>query len=260
MFDWIYWQELFEGRAATLVIRRPPADDRLTDPERSRIGSSLGTFQLGEQSEGRTLQAFAESFAAQRGIPALPAVTALFIKEEQHHAAQLAEFMRANGIPLKRRNWTDSIFRRIRKLAGYEAAVTILVTAEMIGFVYYRALARATASPCLKTICREMCADEAIHLRYETQLLMTLRGERRPLARRMVEILHRTLLSVSARVVFHDHVRVLRHVGYTPRSFRRDCQTIYRMVMHSRTWHPRTRDPAEKLAAQGAFAANRAPP
>ena len=249
MFDWNYWQELFEARVSTLIIRRPPADDRLTEDERTRIGESLGTFQLGEQSEGRTLQAFAESFAAQRGIPALPAVTALFIKEEQHHAAQLAEFMRTNGIPLKQRNWTDSIFRRIRKLAGFEAAVTILVTAEMIGFVYYRALARATASPCLKTICREMCADEAVHLRYETQLLMTLRGERRPLARRMVEFLHRTLLSVSARVVFHDHRRVLRHVGYTPRTFRRDCEAIYRMVMHNQARRPRTPDPAEKLAA-----------
>ena len=88
-----------------------------------------------------------------------------------------------------------------------------------------------------------------MHLRYETQLLMTLRGARRPLARRVVEVLHRALLSVSARVVFHDHRRVLRHVGYTPRRFRRDCEAIYRMVMHNRTWHPRTRDPAEKLAA-----------
>ncbi|HET9473018.1 MAG TPA: ferritin-like domain-containing protein, partial [Steroidobacteraceae bacterium] len=181
--------------------------------------------------------------------PALPEVTALFIKEEQHHAAQLAEFMRANEIPLKQRSWTDSIFRVLRKLAGYEAAVTVLVAAEMIGFVYYRALARATASPGLKTICREMCADEAVHLRYETQLLMALRGERAPLVRRFVELLHRTLLSVSARVVFHDHRRVLRHVGYTPRSFCRDCGAIYRMVMHARNWQPKTRDPAKKLAA-----------
>jgi len=249
MFDWNYWLELFEERARNLVIRRPPPEDRLSDAERARIGNSLGTFQLGEQSEGRTLQSFAEDFAARRGIPQLPGVTALFIKEEQHHAAQLAEFMRANGIPLKRRNWTDSVFRRIRKLAGYEAAVTILVTAEMIGFVYYRALARATASPCLGRICREMCADEAIHLRYETQLLMTLRGQRAPLARRCVEFLHQTLLSVSARVVFHDHRRVLRHVGYTPASFRKDCIAIYRMVMSNHARRPRSRGPAEKLAA-----------
>ena len=249
MFDWNYWLELFEARARDLVIHRPAPADRLSDAERARIGASIGTFQLGEQSEGRTLQAFAAAFAAHRGIPALPAVTALFIKEEQHHAAQLAEFMRANDIPLKRRNWTDSVFRRIRKLAGYEVAVTILVTAEMIGFVYYRALARATDSPGLKTICRQMCTDEAVHLRYETQLLMTLRGERAPLARRLVEFLHRTLLSMSARVVFHDHRRVLRHVGYTPGSFRRDCEAVYRMVMSNHARRPRSRDQAGRLAA-----------
>lgn len=242
MFDWNYWLELFGERAYQLQIRRPAPEDRLTLEERERVGASLGTFQLGEQSEGRTLQAFAEKFAKRHGIPELPTVTALFIREEQHHAAQLREFMLANAIPLKEKNWTDSVFRRIRKLAGYEAAVTVLVTAEMIGFVYYRALARATESRHLMTICRQMCADESVHLRYETQLLMTLRGERGPIARRIVEALHRTLLSVSARVVYHDHKRVLAHVGYTARSFREDCEAIYRMVMHSRPYKPRVRD------------------
>jgi len=242
MFDWEYWLELFTARARTLSVRRPDPDDRLTREEAARIGSSLGTFQLGEQSEGRTLLAFAASFAARNALPALPAVTALFIREEQHHAAQLREFMLANRIPLKQKNWTDSIFRRLRKLAGYEAAVTVLVTAEMIGFVYYRALARATNSRCLRTICREMCADESVHLRYETQLLLTLRGERPPLVRRAVELAHRTLLTICARIVFHDHRSVLRHVGYDARAFRRDCQAIYRMVMRGGAYRPRSRD------------------
>lgn len=242
MFDWDYWLELFTTRARTLNIRRPDPGDRLTPAEAARIGPSLGTFQLGEQSEGRTLLAFAEAFAARNSLAALPAVTAFFIREEQHHAAQLREFMLANGIPLKQKSWTDSIFRRLRKLAGYEAAVTVLVTAEMIGFVYYRALARATDSRCLRTICREMCADESVHLRYETQLLLTLRGERNPLARRAVELAHRTLLTISARIVFHDHRAVLRHVGYDARTFRRDCQAIYRMVMRGGAYRPRSRD------------------
>ena len=249
MFDWDYWLEIFSTRAALLEIHRQAPGDWLSDEECERIADSIATFQLGEQSEGRTLLRFAQRFAARRNLPALPAVTALFIKEEQHHAAQLAEFMRVNGIPLKRRNWTDSVFRLLRRLAGFEAAVTILVTAEMIGFVYYRALARATSSACLKTICRSMCADESLHLRYETQLLMTLRGERGPMLRRFVETAHRTLLTVSARIVFHDHRRVLRHVGYDARSFQRDCQAIYRMVMRNGVYRPRQRDSAGRIAA-----------
>jgi len=244
MFDWNYWLELFGERAYQLVVRRPEASDRLTDAERELIADSIGTFQLGEQSEGRTLLAFAAAFARQHGIAVLPTVTALFIREEQHHAAQLREFMIANGISLKEKNWTDSVFRRLRKLAGFEAAVTVLVTAEMIGFVYYRALARATGSRHLKTICREMCADESVHLRYETQLLMTLRGHRGPLRRRLVERAHRMLLTTSALIVWCDHRRVLRHVGYTPRSFVRDCRAVFRMVMHNRAYRPRSRDTA----------------
>jgi hypothetical protein len=249
MFDWNYWLEIFTTRAAQLTMRHPERDDWLSDEECRRISGSIATFQLGEQSEGRTLLRFSEKFAARRGIPALPPVTALFIKEEQHHAAQLKVFMLANGIPLKQKSWTDSIFRVLRKLAGFEAAVTVLVTAEMIGFVYYRALARATDSRCLKAICRSMCADESVHLRYETQLLVTLRGKRGPVLRRLVERAHRVLLTCSALIVYFDHRGVLKHVGYNPTSFVRDCRAVYRMVMHNRTYRPRARDTAGNPAA-----------
>jgi hypothetical protein len=244
MFDGNYWFEIFSARAAHLITHRPQPDDWLSDEEHRRIARSIATFQLGEQSEGRTLLGFAEAFAARRNLAALPAVTALFIKEEQHHAAQLKTFMLANGIPLKERSWTDSIFRRLRKLAGFEAAVTVLVTAEMIGFVYYRALARATNSRCLKTICRTLCADEALHLRYESQLLSTLRGERGLWPRRSVELLHRMLLTVSACVVYHDHRRVLAFAGYDLRTFVRDCRATYRMVMRGAAHRPRARNAA----------------
>jgi hypothetical protein len=139
--------------------------------------------------------------------------------------------MLAHGLPLKDRNWTDSVFRHIRKLAGFEAAVTILVTAEMIGFVYYRALARATQCAYLTTICRQMCADEAVHLRYEAQLLRTLRGSRPAWRRAAVEWAHRAFLSVTARIVFREHRTVLRFAGHDPRSFRRDCLALYRTVL-----------------------------
>jgi hypothetical protein len=249
MFDWNYWLEIFTARASRLVVHRPERDDWLSDAEHRRIAASIATFQLGEQSEGRTLLKFSAEFAAARDLPALPAVTALFIKEEQHHAAQLKAYMLANGIPLKQRSWTDSIFRVLRKLAGFEAAVTVLVTAEMIGFVYYRALARATESRCLKTICRSMCADESLHLRYETQLLMTIRVQHGPLRRRFVAWLHRCLLTVSACVVFHDHRRVLRHAGYDLATFVRDCRATYRMVMRTGVYRPRLRDSAGKPAS-----------
>lgn len=231
MFDWGYWLELFEARVSRLTIAPPPPRGALTPTEHARIAASIATFQLGEQSEGRTLQMFAERFGARHGCPELPKVTALFIREEQHHAAQLRTFMESQGIPLKRRQWTDSVFRRMRKLAGFEAAVTILVTAEMIGFVYYRALARATDCAYLTTICRQMCADEAVHLRYEAQLLRTLRDARPAWLRALLERTHRAFVGITAGIVFRDHRAVLGHAGHDAASFRRDCLTLYRTVL-----------------------------
>ena len=231
MFDWGYWLELYEARVPRLTIAPPPGPGALTPEEHVRIAASIATFQLGEQSEGRTLQMFAERFGARHGCPDLGKVTALFIREEQHHAAQLRTFMVSQGIALKCRQWTDSVFRRIRKLAGFEAAVTILVTAEMIGFVYYRALARATRCAYLTSICRQMCADEAVHLRYEAQLLRTLRDSRPAWLRSLLERTHRVFLGITARIVFRDHRAVLEFAGHDAASFRRDCLALYRTVL-----------------------------
>jgi hypothetical protein len=231
MFDWKYWLVEFEARVPQLVVARVPHASALTCEERLRIGDSIGTFQLGEQSEGRTLLRFAHEFGERHGCPGLARVTELFIQEEQHHAAQLREFMLAHGIALKERNWTDSIFRQIRRVAGFETAVTILVSAEMIGFVYYRALARATQNACLRTICRQMCADEAIHLRYEAQLLRALRGARPRWLRALVTLAHRAILEIAARVVFREHRAVLAFAGHDAHSFVRDCRSLYRTVL-----------------------------
>jgi hypothetical protein len=152
--------------------------------------------------------------------------------------------MLAHGIALKERNWTYSIFRRFRRLVGFETAVTILVTAEMVGFVYYRALGRCTQNPYLRAICRQMCADEAIHLRYEAQLLRTLRGVRPRWLRVAVELAHRALLSVTARVVFREHRAVLEFAGHDARSFVKDCRSLYRTVLAA----PRVRACAEDLS------------
>jgi hypothetical protein len=100
---------------------------------------------------------------------------------------------------------------------------------NLVGFVYYRALERATQNPHLRTICRQMCADEAIHLRYEAQLLRTLRSPR--WLRALVTLAHRTLLATASRVVFREYRAVLAFAGHDARNFVRDCLSLYRTVL-----------------------------
>ena len=153
------WLNHFEYHAAR--PRQIPAglDDVLSPEERAVIAGSIAAFQLGEQSEGRTLVRAAQRFAHRHQLGALIPIVELFIREEQRHAALLRAFMEDHGIPLKRRDWTDRVFRRLRSLAGLELYLCVLITAELIGNVYYRALASATGCQRLKVLCRTLVAD-----------------------------------------------------------------------------------------------------
>ncbi len=83
----------------------------------------------------------AQRFARAHRIPALVGIVELFIREEQRHAALLRAFMEKHHIVLKRTDWTDRVFRRVRQLAALELHLYVLISAEPIGIVYYRALA-----------------------------------------------------------------------------------------------------------------------
>src|SRR5262249_12730707 len=103
---------------------------RLTDAERATVGKSLQDFQLGESSDGHNLMRAAREYAEQSGDEAYPEAVRLFIGEEQRHAGDLGRYLTKAGIPLLTRSWTDAVFRWLRRLAGLELFITVLVTAE----------------------------------------------------------------------------------------------------------------------------------
>ena len=202
-------------------------DDLLSADERALIASSIATFQLGEQSEGSTLACAAQRFACAHRIPSLVRIMELFIREEQRHAALLRSFMDDHHIPLKSRDWTDQLFRRARRLAGLELYLCVLITAELIGNVYYRALAAATGCQRLQVLCRALVADELVHVAFESQLLLALRAARPPGSQFTVRLIHRGFLAGTAWVVWWTHRSLLRHSGYDARTFVRLCLAQY---------------------------------
>jgi hypothetical protein len=221
------WLNHFEYHAQH--PRRIPdgLSDRLTAGERRLIGSSLATFQLGEQSEGRTLLAAAGRFAERHDLPALLRIIALFIREEQRHAGLLGAFMQDHGLPLKRRDWTDRVFRRLRRAAGLELYLHVLICAELIGNVYYRALEAATGCQRLKVLCRTLVADELAHIGFESHVLLALRARRPAASRVLIRTAHRAFFVGAAAVVWLTHRALLRQVGYRAGSFLRACAAQY---------------------------------
>src|SRR5271154_4149546 len=96
------WLNHFEHHA--LRPRRVPHGlaDVLTPDELQLIASSIATFQLGEQSDGRTLLRAAERFARTDEMPHLVRIIDLLIREERRHASLLRAFMQDHRIPLQR--------------------------------------------------------------------------------------------------------------------------------------------------------------
>jgi hypothetical protein len=205
--------------------------DLLRPDERRLIAGSIATFQLGEQSEGRALLRAAQRFADAGQIPALPRIFELFVREEQGHAALLRAFMVDNHIPLKSSDWTDGVFRRVRRLAGLELYLHVLISAELIGIVFYRALEAATGCRRLRLLCRVLVSDELAHVGFESQLLLALRTSRAAPLQALMRWTHRALFAGTAGVVWFTHRSVLHKAGYGMKSFLRVCLSQYAFHM-----------------------------
>jgi len=221
------WLDHFEYHATRHSAVPDGTPEGLTAFERRLIANSIATFQLGEQSEGRTLLRAALGYEQAHGAPPLARIVELLIAEEQHHAAILGTFMDQHGLPRKRSDWTDQVFRHLRRLAGFELHITVLVTAELIGKVYYRALEAATGCRQLQALCRILVADEIAHVGFESDLLRSMLARKSPFARATVTTLHRMFFMSVALVVWLTHRRVLRGAGYRMLTFLRACAAQY---------------------------------
>ena len=225
--DLAVWLNHFEYHAQH--ARSVPAglSDHLSAGERRRIAGSIATFQLGEESSGATLMRAAEHFARTHQVRSLVRIVELFIREEQGHAALLRAFMEDHRIAPKTRDWTDRVFRAARRLAGFELYLHVLICAELIGKVYYRALEAATGCQRLKVLCRLLVCEELAHIGFESQLLLGLRAPRPAPLRVLMRLAHRTFFAGTACVVWLTHRAVLRGAGYDARSFLRSCLAHY---------------------------------
>lgn len=199
----------------------------LTDAERAAITDSMQAFQIGEASEGKTLLRFAETFAQQAHDPAYVESVKFFIREENRHSGYLRTFMQEHAIPRARTQWSDGVFRVLRRLAGLELSIRVLVTAEMIARVYYPALGAATKSPKLALICRRMATEEGIHVRFQMGAVGRLKARRSRFGAWLGDVGHGVLMAATTLVVWHDHHTVLRAHHATYASFLRAAWAVF---------------------------------
>ncbi len=203
------WLNHFETNQSNVLAIKPDAY-RLSDEERSRITSSIQSFQLGESSEGNILREQAKTYSEQIDRPEYLRSIEYLIKEENRHSSYLLTFMRGHKIPQLRRGWNDSCFRFLRRLAGIEQSARVLVTAEIIAMTYYSCLGSATRSPVLKEVCQRMCDEEKTHVAFQMHHIHEMNFRKHGLLGALANLAHFMLLLVTLIFVWSEHSRVLR--------------------------------------------------
>lgn len=221
---------------------------RITEPERTAIVHSIRIFQLGESGEGSHFLKAARHYARRSGDEEYVEALRLFIAEEQGHSRALRRFMDQQDIPRARHQWTNDIFRRIRKLWNLEVCIAVLLTAEIIAKVYYRALRDATKSPVLKAICRQILKDEVDHIYFQGGMLATIRANRPSWIAMVTRWIQWLLFQGTLLIVWLDHGQCFRGGGFTFRRYWKRSQIEFRDALRIMQVAPR---PAQSNRANG---------
>jgi hypothetical protein len=209
-------------RSMTALHVSSRAAIQLTEKERRTIAPSIQQFQLGESSRGQRLLERGQKYGRAVNDPHFADALDLFIKEEQQHSRYLAGFMESQSIPLVPKHWVDTVFRKLRGLAGLELSLTVLVTAELIAVPYYRALRGATGSPILKMICTRILEDESSHLKFQASMLARVASARSAVFQQALREVHRHFLLGTILVVWIEHRTVFEAAGYGFRRFKNE--------------------------------------
>jgi hypothetical protein len=188
---------------------------QLGPAELRAVRTSIQTFQRGEGTGGDHLTTLAE----QIGDADYAAAMRLFIQEEEGHADMLGQFMDRQGIERLQTHWLHDIFRSLGRPLGLVHMVRVILTAEVVATIYYRALFRATYSGLLQQICRRILLDEEMHLAFHCVAIRQLSPQRNWLSKWLWRQAYRGLMAGTALTVYVTNRRTFRAGGYGLVSF-----------------------------------------
>lgn len=196
---------------------------QLPQPLRQALAASLAIFQLGESGTGTRLRRYARAVAPLENFRGYQRAVDLFVAEEQSHSRLLARVVAHLGGRLLQKQWTNTVFRRLRVLVNLEFAVQVLLTAELVAEVYFGTLYLRCGDPVVKKAAHKLLRDEMRHLDFQRDFLSERVASFTPLGRWLWRTQFQAIHAATAAVVAWDHRRALTALGVRPADFRRRC-------------------------------------
>jgi len=217
-----FWIQHFQNNAeVTRRITLPSETCTLPDSVRLPLARSIAIFQLGESGGGTRLRHYAQKIAPLENFQGYIDAMDLFIAEEQGHSRLLASLLgHLGGTPIEKQ-WTNSVFRRLRVLVNVEFNIQVLLTAELIAEVYFGSLFLRVPDPAVRLVARKLLADEMKHLVFQRQFLTERLRDLPPMLQHLWRWQFICVHRIATWVVAWDHADCLRAIGMTPLQFRR---------------------------------------
>jgi hypothetical protein len=214
------WLGYFEGNARLDCAPAPSLRAEVPASLCGPLALSLGRFQLGESAGGKIHEEMPTH--PDRALdPPMRRAVQLYIEEEWRHARELGMVIHALGGELQTAHWTNGAFTACRRILGLRTKMMTLAIAEVIGIVYYRALASGVGSAALATSLHRIADEESRHLDFqraffERAIALEPRWARAAY-RWLLRALMLAILAAALLVLLVDHGRVLRRAGANAR-------------------------------------------
>lgn len=216
-----FWKQHFQQN---LTKKRVDWNIRpqLTLSEKEQILYSLKAWQLGETSDGSHLLAATRKYANKVGDPDYVGAVQLFIKEEQKHGSNLGRYLDEIGEPRLKKDWGDTLFRKVRYLnTSMELWTIAVIIVESAAQVFYQALHDATNCILLKSICRDILIDEAHHIKFQHERLYLIFQEKGFYNKAASLLAYSILFFATIHAIWFGHGKAFRAGGINKKEFMR---------------------------------------
>lgn len=227
-----YWIEHFKTNALQKRINwnKTPS---ITQDEIAVTLSSLQAWQLGETSEGKHLIAASTKYAYKIADPLYIDAVKLFIKEEQKHGNNLGRYLDKIGKPRIKKNWGDTLFRKVRYFnTSMEIWTLAVIVVESTAQIFYQALKDATGCVLLKAICTDILIDEAYHITFQTERLGIIYDGKNIFSKTWRRTAYKYFFYFTSSLVWFAHRQIFKAGGNTFESYLKKMEYKYHKTIN----------------------------
>jgi hypothetical protein len=208
----------------------------ITQTELAGILHSLQAWQLGETSDGGHLIHAASKYARRIDDADYVHAVKLFIKEEQKHGNNLGRYLDAINQPRIRKNWGDTLFRKIRYFnTNMEIWTLAVITVESAAQVFYQALKDATSCTLLQQICTDILIDEAYHIDFQKERMAIIVNNKSYMSRFASHLIYPLFFFSTSLVVWLAHKKAFKAGGIDFTRYQHKMKYKYLKTLHKIT-------------------------